>query len=159
MSFVTQCLVNSLQAKKIPWVTRISGVQGTEVPSSKFVANLLLHSTVGNKTPLQVTPAVVEKVTMDLPSQKVDIKDTTLLQGLKLADPEFNWPHTIDMLLGMDASSFPMPWTSVLILKLNTHYLGGLYLEHLSTSCSSSLTSCICYCATWRSYSTSILGD
>ena len=52
MSFVTQHLVNSLQAKKIPWVTRISGVQGTEVPSSKFVANLLLHSTVGNKTPL-----------------------------------------------------------------------------------------------------------
>ena len=49
-----------------------------------------------------LTPAIVDKITVDLPTQPAVTNDIPILKTLQLADPQFDRPCKIDMLIGMD---------------------------------------------------------
>ena len=52
---------------------------------------------------INVTAAIVPKVTCELPTHSVPLKpEWNHLKGLQLADPEFGCPSRIDLLLGVD---------------------------------------------------------
>ena len=103
-SLVTNRLVNSLNAKKIPAMTEIAGISQTPVPCSKFQVVLDLCSTFyANESRLQIQAAIVDVITGELPEKNLpDIRSMQFLQGLQLADPQFHRPGRIDLLLGMD---------------------------------------------------------
>ena len=86
--FITQKLANSIQAKKTSKLTKISGVQGAEIPSSRYITNLSLYLLTDNQSLLEVSAALVEKVTINLPTQPAaKLTDIPLLKSLQLADP------------------------------------------------------------------------
>ncbi len=103
VSFITSRLANALQAKKIPKITSIVGIQGAQVPNSSHVVDLILSPLTGTATSVKMTAVVVDKITSDLPIQKLpNIRQSPVLKGLHLADPNFDLPGRINLLLGMD---------------------------------------------------------
>ncbi len=101
-SFITTKLSNVLHAKKFPSSTRIAGIQGTEAPSSTHRTTLHLVPSVKKADGITLSPAIVDKITIDLPTQPAFTDDIPILKTLQLADPRFNRPGKIDILLGMD---------------------------------------------------------
>ena len=101
-SFITAKLSNVLQAKKVPSVARIAGIQGAEAPSSSYRTTVQLVPLVKKADGITLTPAIVDKTTVDLPTQPAVTNDILILKTLQLADPQFDCPGKIDMLIGMD---------------------------------------------------------
>ena len=82
---------------------QFAGVQGTPCKASKYLANLTLSPLQNKQQQIKCRAAVVQTVTNDLPSQKISpVDELPHLMGLGLADPTFNTPGRIDILLGAD---------------------------------------------------------
>ena len=104
ITFASSRLVSSLKAKKTPSVTLVSGIEQTSAPASKFKVDLTLRS-IYDDSPrtIDVRAAVVDTITGDLPERALPgIKLRAFVEGLQLADPNFDRPGRIDLLLGMD---------------------------------------------------------
>ena len=102
-SFIAAKLSNVLEAKRVPSVTRIAGIQGAEAPSSSHRITVQLVPSVKKAYGIMLTPAIVDKITVDLPTQPAVTNDIPILKTLQLADPQFDCQGKIDMLIGMDA--------------------------------------------------------
>ena len=89
-SFITAKLSNVLQAKKVPSVTRIAGMQGAETPSSSHWTTVQLVPSVKKADGIMLTPAIVDKITVDLPTQPAITNDIPILKTLQLADSQFD---------------------------------------------------------------------
>ena len=105
LSFVTSRFVNSLGLQKISQPTRIKGFQQADTPAIKHRVDFSLRVPSGAVTILQPMQAlVVESITGDLPSGPLPaVREQPYLQGLKLADPTFDKPGRVDLLLGVDS--------------------------------------------------------
>ncbi len=67
------------------------------------MVDLILSPLSGTATSVKMTAVVVDKITSDLPIQKLpNIRQSPVLKGLHLADPDFDLPGRINLLLGMD---------------------------------------------------------
>ena len=106
-SFITSRLANSLRAKKIHSSTHCSGLQQTALATSKYKDALTLHSSPGfPKRSVDIVAAVLDRITYDSPRVAISgIRQHSLLSDLTLADPDFNQPGRIDLLLGIGAFS------------------------------------------------------
>ena len=101
MSFVTSRLSQLLKVKKICEPTRLTGISQTEVSDCNFKAEISLISDGHPFIPLKAV--ILDKITGDLPGFHLsNVKNKPFLQGLPLADPNFDHPGRIDMLLGLD---------------------------------------------------------
>ena len=95
---ITQILELPMEACKIAFTT----VQGTICQGSNFLANLTISSLNHDKE-FVCRPAVVRKVTENIPNKSLaPVDDYPHLLGLRLADPTFNIPGKVDILLGAD---------------------------------------------------------
>ncbi len=79
-SFITTKLSNVLHAKKFPSSTRIAGIQGTEAPSSTHHTTLHLVPSVKKADGITLSPAIVDKITIDLPTQPAFTDDIPILK-------------------------------------------------------------------------------
>ena len=104
LTFVTSKLVQSLKMHKIPIATSFTGIQQTSTPSSTHRVEFNLRVPSGSVTiPVKVEAVVVDVITGNLPSKVVStVKNSPLLKDLTLADPKFDLPGKIDLLLGAD---------------------------------------------------------
>ena len=94
-------LAQSLKVKKISEPTRLTGISETEVPDSLFKAELSLLPNGYFAITLQAV--IIPKVTGDLPGFHLKVvRNLPFLQGLSLADPNFDHPGRIDLLFGLD---------------------------------------------------------
>ena len=104
VTFITSRMVNSLKMRKIAESTSVTGFQQTVTPISKYKVEFHLRIPSGTVTvliPVQVV--VVDVITGDLPSGTLtNVKQSPFLQGLPLADPGFNKPGRVDLLLGVN---------------------------------------------------------
>ena len=97
-SRVTQILDLPLQYNPI----NFKAVQGTECEGSKNLTSVTI-SPLHNKKDFQCRPAVVPLVTEELPNKQLaPVHSYQHLTGLQLADPTFNTPGRVDILLGAD---------------------------------------------------------
>ena len=101
MSFMTSRLAQSLKVKKIRDPTRLTGISETEVPDCPFKAELSLLP--DGHFPIPVKAVIIPKITGELPGFHLNgVRNLPFLQGLTLADPNFDHPGKIDLLFGSD---------------------------------------------------------
>ena len=99
VSLVSSRIVQSLQLPKTYKPIALSGAQGKDTGLSQHIVNFVVSS-----TQLKLTASVVNKVTCDLPRQDApQVRDLPHLKELQFADPTFDKPSTVDLLLGCNA--------------------------------------------------------
>ena len=104
LTFVTSKLVSTLKSHKISEPTAVMGFQQTATPFSQYKVDLHLRIPSGTVTILiPVRAVVVDVISGDLPSSTLStVKQDACLNELPLADPNFDQPGRIDLLLGVD---------------------------------------------------------
>ena len=102
ISFITSKMTQCLKARKINEPTNVSGISQSEVPLCRYKVDLSLIPDESHP-PLMLRAVVIDTITGDLPSFNLKgVRDKPFLQGLDLADPNFDQPACIDMLFGLD---------------------------------------------------------
>ena len=104
LTFITEKLVSTLKARKIAESTTVMGFQQTSTPVSQSKVDLYLKVPSGTVTVLiPVRAVVVDVISGDLPASSLSsVKQDPCLLNLPLADPHFDRPGKIDLLLGVD---------------------------------------------------------
>ena len=104
LTFVTSRLVSSLKMHKISEPIAVTGFQQTATSLSKFEVNFHLRIPSGTVTTfIPIQAVVVDVITGDLPSSSLTaVRQDPYLDGLQLADPGFDKPGRIDLLLGVN---------------------------------------------------------
>ena len=103
-SFISERVVQSLRLQRIKQGVSVSGIGGSPLEMKiNTVTTFKLHPVVGKKGSIDVTALVVPRVTSDLPTTSIPFdRKWKHLHNLRLADPDFNLPARIDVLLGIE---------------------------------------------------------
>lgn len=101
VSFIAESFAQVLGLRRKHARIPILGLSTTEAGYTKGCISLQLHSRC-NSSSLSVDAFILRKLTSNLPSQRVEISSWPQISNLELADPCFNQPSPIDVLLGAD---------------------------------------------------------
>ncbi|XP_073959790.1 uncharacterized protein [Choristoneura fumiferana] len=105
-SFVTEAIVQGLGLKKTSANLTVTGVGGDQRSIlSKAVVTLKIQSLTDPNFKMEVKCFVLTNITTVLPERKMEVPDWVQLKGLCLADPSFDSPNKIDILLGAEVYS------------------------------------------------------
>ena len=103
LSLITSKLAHQLQLPKEPCSLTFTGVTGTTNGTTSHMVSFSISDIHNRHTKFHVQAPVVPKVTTDLPLFNAKkVRDYPHLQGLQLADPRFDTPGRIDIILGID---------------------------------------------------------
>ena len=106
MTLVSTRLAKSAQLHQASKTICFTGAQGTPLKQASTVAELQITPVHSSTTQLYTVAAIVKEVTCNLPVQGVaHIRDLPHLQSLVLANPTFDRPGRIDVLIGCDLFS------------------------------------------------------
>ncbi|XP_055916090.1 uncharacterized protein LOC129948955 [Eupeodes corollae] len=100
-SFITENLVRKLGLSRRHARLPISGISSIEACVTQGVVSLNLRSCV-DLNDVEVDAFILNRITTNTPLKSFRIDQSSLLGDLKLADPGFNKPGPIDILLGSD---------------------------------------------------------
>ncbi|CAH2085909.1 unnamed protein product [Euphydryas editha] len=106
-SFITEAAVQLLGLKKITSHNRVLGLGSDQQESvvTKAVVLLKVHSLHDPNFTIKVKAHVLNKLTSCIPETKIVFQSWTPFIGIQLADPKFNIPNKIDLLLGAEVYS------------------------------------------------------
>ena len=135
----------SSPVQKNPRQLTLSGVQGAIIGSSIHAVNIYLSPTHLSKAKVHLTASVVNRVTCDSPLQgAASVRTLPYLQDLTLADPTFDKPGKVDLLIGCDAlqkvtkpehkhrtSQQPMAWNTVFGWAIMGNYVPDQTFLHM----------------------------
>lgn len=97
-NFITTDCVQRLRLNKIKQVIPLQGFNNLTSETTHSV-NLEIHSTV-NAFAVTINCSILPKITNYLPARYIPVDEWNLPQDIQLADPEFNQPQRVDILLG-----------------------------------------------------------
>lgn len=100
ISYIVDSLVNDLQLERSKFSTKVTAFGGIIAGEIDFLVNFKLQS-IHDHFEVPVTAAVANLITGDLPTNSVPLEEFHIPNGLSLADPEFNIPGPIHILLGV----------------------------------------------------------
>lgn len=95
-------LATKLGLTKVPDHSKIRGLGDTEVSTRNSSVKFRISSHVDSTFSTEISATVMEKVTGNLPMVPIHREDWTHLRGLKLADPHYDCPSPVEILLGAD---------------------------------------------------------
>ena len=101
-SFVTERTVNLLRFKKTSTNIPITGLGSSKAAVVRSKVILTLSSIYNKDFTFNVNALTLSKITNLLPSQQFKLGDWKHLAKLELADPSYNEPTEIDILLGAE---------------------------------------------------------
>ncbi|XP_055922135.1 uncharacterized protein LOC129953210 [Eupeodes corollae] len=104
-SFITESAAQLLNLKKEKNRVKVIGVGESNVSTSNWKVTLTILSNVNTDFTLQLNALVLPKLSAILPTHKIPMSNWNHLKNIELADPKFNKPSKIDILLGSDAYS------------------------------------------------------
>lgn len=104
-TFVTESTVQFLGLRKTPSRQTVIGVGGEKSATAKSTVILQLRSRIDPTVQINVKAFVLKSVTALLPATKVTRVDWLDLGDDDLADPEYDRPNKIDVLLGAEVYS------------------------------------------------------
>ncbi|XP_075262597.1 uncharacterized protein LOC142354231 [Convolutriloba macropyga] len=96
-NLITEDAVQRLGLKKEEAEGRVFGLGDQKYNNSKRSVNLILKT---KDDFISIRAIVLAKLTSNLPSHQVNVSSWTKLQDLNLADPNFNQPSTVDLIIG-----------------------------------------------------------
>lgn len=99
-NFVTQDLCGKLGLLKRNTRSTVSGIND-QISNTSESCNITLHSFSGGYH-ANVNCFVLPKITKSLPGSYVDVRHIAIPPGLQLADPTFNVPSAVDILVGAE---------------------------------------------------------
>ncbi|XP_029178087.1 uncharacterized protein LOC114945904 [Nylanderia fulva] len=102
VSFVTESVVQSLRLKRRSVDVVVAGLQGTRTGSVSSSVRVALRSRLSPASEIAVDAFVLRTLTNLIPSRHVSGCSWPHIQGLQLADPRFDVPSRIDVILGAD---------------------------------------------------------
>lgn len=80
----------------------VNGI-GNSSQTISGITNITLHSRYDKTFNLSIQPLVINTISGDLPSYEFDISSLNYLNNIQLADPLFQYPADVDILLGAEA--------------------------------------------------------
>lgn len=103
-SLITESAVQLLGLRKIGHKSTISGLGSDEsaIIASKSRVTFKIQSLLDASLVFEVNAFVLNKLTSVLPERKIVVQLWSEFKNLKLADPSFDQPNKIDLLLGAD---------------------------------------------------------
>ncbi|XP_046985874.1 uncharacterized protein LOC124555853 [Schistocerca americana] len=101
LSFISKGMAEKLKLKRSKHSFPVKGINNAFAASVSYTCDVELSSRV-NDFRVRTTCAVVDHVTSDLPASKIDTRSWSVPCNLPLADPEFNKPATVDLILGAE---------------------------------------------------------
>lgn len=101
-TIVTTALARKLGLIGHANLERIAGIGDVEVPTREEMLTLTLLSYLDPTFTMDLSTSVMDKITGDLPSLPVQRKEWPHLKGIKLADPHFDRPSPVELLLGAE---------------------------------------------------------
>ncbi|KAL7286994.1 hypothetical protein TKK_0018792 [Trichogramma kaykai] len=101
-SFITEKVAQALSLSRTATPLAVNGFGGQTAVMAKSSVLLSLQSCTSPKLSIHVLAAVLTKVTSVLPKQLINGSQWSHLQGLELADPEYETPAPIDCLIGAE---------------------------------------------------------
>lgn len=100
-SFITEQCAQLLRLRRQPFNTQICGISGLNAGQTRGKVSVVIHSHQADfEYPLECF--VMRKLSDCLPKQHLDVSSWKFIKHLPLADPAFNQPAPIDLLLGAD---------------------------------------------------------
>lgn len=105
ISFITERCVQQLGLQRHREKVDLAGVGQTPVSGSRGVTYCCIKPTGCQDMHFDVRATILKEITHPMPSSKITLSTMNHLQDLKLADPSFNVPGPIDMLLAADIVS------------------------------------------------------
>lgn len=101
-SFITESCSQRLDIQPdVEQSTRILGISATTV-FAKGLCRVDVSSLSGNILARKHPVVVIDKITNNLPSQQISAEVRARMHNLVLADPSFDTPSPVDMLIGAD---------------------------------------------------------
>lgn len=100
-SFMTEKLAKKLQVKKTGMAATITGIGQNDLAIQHQV-NVTINAHFETKANVNINALLLPSLISLLPSEKFDATNWQHVDGLVLADPKYNQPENIDMLLGAD---------------------------------------------------------
>ena len=97
-NLITESAVQRLQLKNKISNTKVFGLSGT-VQDNKGRSDLVISSRNRSST-VNISASILTKMTGNLPSRFIDTSQWETVKELELADPDFNKPSSIDLLIG-----------------------------------------------------------
>ncbi|XP_026743358.1 uncharacterized protein LOC113505051 [Trichoplusia ni] len=104
-SFVTERTVQSLGLHKKAVEGSITGIGGHNKLSLNSVVEVKIQSRINSSFELVVKAYVLKSITSLLPGGEISYLDWTQVSDMELADPGYNKPDKVDMLLGAEIYS------------------------------------------------------
>lgn len=104
-SFITKQMATKLKLKQTETNTTINGVGSSMAGNTTKRVRLFITSRINNGYQIPVDAYILETITSQLPVHSFNINQIHHLKDIILADPEFNKPGNIDILIGADVYS------------------------------------------------------
>ncbi|XP_055842511.1 uncharacterized protein LOC129909455 [Episyrphus balteatus] len=102
-NLMTEQTAQTLKLLRSPIRANISGLASTSETKSRSSAVINIISPTSDELLLSVDAFILPKITSRLPTSKIPFQSWPHLEKLPLADPTFNSPGKIDILLGADS--------------------------------------------------------
>ncbi|GFS97762.1 DUF1758 domain-containing protein [Trichonephila clavipes] len=100
-SFISENAINILGLKRCNNRLSLSGISGIQAGTTRGSVSLKIGS-IFCKDQLTIKAYILNKVTSQIPVERVNIKELDYLEGIPLEDEDFSKPSECDVILGSD---------------------------------------------------------
>lgn len=101
-SYITFSLVKKLRLQMQSTNVNVTGLGATEVNSPAGISDFIIKPRFKSSHSFQVTAFVIDKISNQIPSCRLPQDEFSHLNNLELADPEFQTPSQVDVLIGAE---------------------------------------------------------
>jgi len=108
ISAITSACCNRLGLRPSRWTIPVTGLSGQKVPDVQGIVQLTIQPRDEPTPAIKVKPWVLSNITSDMPARRLPVQVRAKCSHLMLADPGFDEPAPVEMLIGADI--FPQVW-------------------------------------------------
>lgn len=101
-SYITEAAARRMKLTLHPIHVTMTGLSSSAAGVAKYVTSFKFSTHFPSNVSLEVTTLVIRSITNHIPCERLTRRSWTHLNNLQLADPSFDQPGNIDVILGTD---------------------------------------------------------